>query len=216
MEKTNAPAEKNQNNGIRDFSAADLLGIAIMLIPFVISIAFEKHISKTFIIFKTGKEAVNIHPNMITSIFAVAFYAALLARYNIFRAGNIFEGIISSVRTFLNCWVLSSLISIALPAKEINTNTNTLKTLLQNKEVTFFVLAVILSWLGMKTIAGYSWIIFVLVACANMDKISNHMGMWGALFIITLTISLFLQISSYSNIKDFLSDFRMPAANNPH
>lgn len=217
MEKSNAQSEMNRNNEFRNFNASDLLGISIMIIPFMISIVFNDYLPpEKFLFFTTKKgEPINIHPNMITSIFAVSFYAALIARYNIFRAGNIVEGIISSVRTFLNCWVLSSLLSIALPAKEISTNSNTLTTLLNNSEVTFFILAVILSWLGMKTIAGYSWIIFVLVACAHMIKVNNAMGMWGALFIITLTISLFLQISSYSNIKDFLSDFRMPAPNNP-
>ena len=40
-----------------------------------------------------------------------------------------------------------------------------------------------------------------------MIKVNNSMGMLGALFIMTIASSLFLHISNYSDMKDFINDF---------
>lgn len=210
MENNNTEIVVKEEKGFSRFSTTDLLGIAIMIIPFIISIVF-KHFKPNKFLFITTKqgEIINVQPNMVTSIFAVLFYAALIARYNIFRAANMAEGLISSARAFLNCWVLSSLLSLAIPSKIFDDNS--IFSLLKqgNKEAFFFTFAVILSWLGMKTIAGYSWIIFIFVAMGHVNDVNKAMGMLGPVYIITIAISLFLQISNYSDIRDFINDFRV-------
>ena len=90
----------------------------------------------------------------------------------------------------------------------IKTNSSFIKLVSENSEVAFLLFTVLLSWLGMKTVAGYSWIIFIFVATSHMIKVYNSMGMLGAIYIISIAISLFLQISNYSDIKGFFNDFR--------
>lgn len=212
MENHNTEIMMNEEKNHMGFRTTDLMGIAIMIIPFIISIVYKDYKGPEKFLFFTTKqgEIINIRPNMVTSIFAVLFYAALITRYNIFRAATMTEGLISSVRAFMNCWVLSSLISLAIPSKILDNNSNLFSLFRQgNKEAFFFTFAVLLSWLGMKTIAGYSWIIFIFVAMGHVNDVNNSMGMLGALYIITIAISLFLQISNYSDIRDFVNDFRV-------
>ena len=39
-------------------------------------------------------------------------------------------------------------------------------------------------------------------------KLDEAMGSWGAVFVITIAISLFLQINSYANLGDIVQEFR--------
>ena len=194
---------------ILGFKPADLLGIVIMIIPFFISYAWyaEIPIKILGIIDIKKTENINIWPNAVTAAFSVLFYAALIVRYNIFKSNNLIQGIISSIRTFLDCWVLASLLSIVLPTKEINSIS--FVGIFQNVQTLLLVFAVVLTWFGMRTIAGYSWIVFIFTASGRLLKVSNAMERLGAIFIITIAISLFLQIKDLSDIKDFLSDFKI-------
>lgn len=193
---------------ILGFRPADLLGILIMIIPFVISYAWYKEIPIKFlgIIDIKKTENVNIWPNAVTAAFAVAFYTALIVRYNIFKSNNLIQGFISAIRTFLDCWVLASLLSIVLPTKAVNSIS--FVNFFQNTQTLLLVFAVVLTWFGMRTIAGYSWIIFIFTASGHLLKVSNAMERLGAIFIITIAISLFLQIKDLSDMKDFLADFK--------
>lgn len=193
-------------HSILGFKIADLLGIVIMVIPCIICIrefeTAERYVS--FIPFWTHPVKKNINPNLITSLCAAGFYCSLIVRYGFFRKETLFEAIISSIRAFLNIWVLAALISVVLSTA--NDKVATVSVFKYNT-CTLFLLAVILSWLGMRTIAGYSWIIFFLAGINHIEQINKAMGMHGAVFIITTAISLVLQVNNYANIKDFASDF---------
>ena len=191
------------------FRPADLLGILIMIIPCAISYCWQEEIPIKILGFIDTKktETVNIWPNMVTAIFAVAFYAALIIRYDFFKSNNLGQAIISSIRTFLDCWVLASLLSIVIPTKEANSSI--FVNMFQSTQLLSLLFAVILTWLGMKSVAGYGWIVFIIAAAANMMKVNNAFERLGAVFIITAAISLFLQVKDLTNIKDFISDFKV-------
>ena len=59
-----------------------------------------------------------------------------------------------------------------------------------------------------QTIAGYSWILFIVAGLKSMLLLNSAMGTLGAVFILTIAISMFLQIKDYAVIKDFMQDFR--------
>lgn len=191
------------------FRPADLLGILIMIIPCVISYCWQKEIPIKILGFIDIKktETINIWPNMVTAIFAVAFYAALIIRFDFFKSNNLGQAIISSIRTFLDCWVLASLLSIVIPTKEANSSI--FANMFQSTQLLSLLFAVVLTWLGMKSVAGYGWIVFIIAAAANMMKVNNAFERLGAVFIITAAISLFLQVKDLTNIKDFISDFKV-------
>ena len=200
-----------QKRTLFGFKISDLLGIAIMVIPFIISIlSFDaKARIIPFIPWITHTVKRNINPNYITAFCAAGFYCALIVRYGFFKKETLIEAIISSIRAFLDIWVLASLISSVITTGD---NKAVSLSVFQFNTCTILLLAVILSWLGMKTIAGYSWIIFFLAGLNRLEQINQAMGMTGAVFIITAAISLFLQVENYANIKEFASDFMSSAS----
>ena len=206
MDKTkNSLLTKSHIGGYR---VADLIGLALMIIPFFISLQSFDSTKRVFLWF-TKHVTVNIQPTMITATCSVAFYVALILRYNFFKASNLLETLVSIVRTFLNCWVIAALISTIVntdnPSKIIPLG------LLSFNTFTVLFFAVLLTWLGMKTIAGYSWILFILLALHRWEAIDKAMGMKGAVFIISFAISLLLQIGDPEIIKDFINDFKVGA-----
>lgn len=69
-------------------------------------------------------------------------------------------------------------------------------------------MGLLLSWLGMKTIAGYSWVLFIIAAWKHLLEINDVMGMWGAVFVLTIALSLFLQVKDLTVLGDFMQEFR--------
>ena len=188
------------------FTIADLFGILIMIIPCAISALWESETSQRvipFIPWITKTVQHNIQPGLIATFFAVVFYAALIVRYNIFRKESLIEAIISAIRMFLDCWALSALIGTVV---ENGADKNGLITIFAFQFNTYFMLllAVILSWIGMKTLSGYSWILFIIAGLKHLEEINDAMGMSGAALILAIAISLFLQINDFSNITDFM------------
>ncbi len=190
------------------FRLTDLLGIIIMIIPFYISMMSFDSTKRVipFIPWLTKTVQKDINPDLITAFLSVAFYGALIIRYGIFRRDNFAQAAISSIRFFLNCWVIAALISVVIDngGKE-----NSSFGIFQFNTCTLLLAAVIFTWIGMKTIAGYSWIIFILAGIGRVNEIDKAMGKTGAVFIITFAISLFLQIENYAHIREFASDFRV-------
>ena len=169
------------------FHVADLLGIALMIIPCLIScysfsttaprIAFLPK----WIPFNRQEVEVHVTPDISRALIAVAFYyGALIARYGIFKKDNLMEALISSVRTFLNCWGLAALLGIVLTT---NSNETFSLGIFSINTASLLLFAVLFSWFGMKTLAGYVWIIFVLAGVKHFNMVSDAMGPWGAVFI---------------------------------
>ena len=186
------------------FELADLIGIMLLLIPFTISILtikYNEEITKTFLGIKTGTEtiekSITMRPTTNSSLIAVAFYTSLIVRYSIFKKESIAEIIVSVLRTFLLCWTIAALIQPILGDEK------------DPVSIYLLIAAVALSWLGMKTIAGYSWFFFIAAAAKNYQEFNNHAGWLGAVFIITLAVSLYLQIKDLSKISDFITDFKV-------
>ena len=199
------------------FHVADLLGIALMVIPCLISLMhfpwFEKAVSwlPGWVPFNQREVQKQVLlPNMGTGLLATIFYyGAFIARYDIFKTENIIETLVSSVRTLLNCWGMASLFAAIITTDMQETfsigifDINTYSLLL---------FAFIFSWLGMKTIAGYSWIVFVVAGIRHFDMVSYALSGWGAVFIFVFALSMSLQVNSFCNIRDFINDFRNVSA----
>ena len=214
MEKKKISSALTSEKDIMGFRLPDLVGIAIMIIPFIISIQFN-HIdpAKTiWFIQITAEKETNIRPGLISALLAAIFYASLIVRYpGIFTTQNLIEVIISSVRAFLNCWCIAALISTVV-TMDIPKNGSTLGMLFQHPGSFLLMLAILLSWLGMRTIAGYSWILFIIAAWKHFLVLNDVMNVLGAVFILTFAISLFLQVKDITYINDFMRDFRGKAS----
>ena len=195
-----------KKHSIFGYHYSDLFGTFLMIIPFIISM--QKYDVKQrvipFIPWWTRVTTTEVmSPGLITGFLAISFYFALIIRYGFFRRNNFFEIIISFVKLFLNCWVIASLISCVLTTKA---SVKLSAFEISNSEVLLFT--VLLSWIGMKSIAGYSWIIFILMGFSHLQQVDAAMGKMGFVFIITTAAAVLFQVQNYSDISSFLDDFR--------
>lgn len=184
-------AEKIMNKKtLLGYPISDILGILLMIVPFIISVAWNDD----FKIFGFTIIEHNIKPDMIMALFACAFYLALVVRYGFFKKDTLADIIVSVIRAFLDIWVLSSFLMMCFPKRSDLINTA-------------LILAVLFTWLGMRSIAGYGWIISIILGAKNLVSMNKHMGMIGAVYIILIVLSLMLQVSNVANIKDFFLEF---------
>ncbi len=191
---------RQEKQTIWGYDPVDLLGISLMIIPVIISfIQFPtstRVISFIPWITKPGKQSIT--PDLTCGLCAIAFYAALIVRYDFFKMDSVPAALISSIRLLLNCWAVGALLSPIVSAKsEISILMFTFSS------STLLLFAVLLTWLGDKKIAGYSWILFILAAFRSWNEVSQVMGWAGALFIIVFGLSLFLQVRDTATIAEF-------------
>ena len=174
-----------------------------MIVPVVISfLTFD--LDKWFLFFPYTEEK-GMMPDLTCALLSVSFYLALIVRYGIFRKDNLVEGIISTIRTLLDCWAMAALISPIVAADNAEVK---VLYIFRFNSVTILLIAVILSWVGVKSIAGFCWILYVIVAFSCWGDVAEAMGGAGALFVITFAASMFLQIQNFSNVKDFFRELR--------
>ena len=96
------------------FHPTDLLGILVMLIPFLITFKQFTYVKGLFL-WVTTTVPKDVRPGLVSSICAVIFYGALIIRCQLFKVDTLEEGIVSAARAFLNCWVIASLMTMIVP-----------------------------------------------------------------------------------------------------
>lgn len=189
--KDNVKEVLTKRNSFLGYHIADLIGIFLMIFPCYIVLR-DFGPGKSLIPWLS--RSVNLKPCMKTALLAVAFYIPFLLRYDMFRVSNLLDIIITIVRSFLDCLVIAGLMTIVVPNK--------------NSPIPpLFIFGVVSSWLGMKTIAGYSWILFVIPAWSRLSTISKRMDVTGAVFIIMMSLAFLLQLCTYTDLKDLLEEF---------
>jgi hypothetical protein len=57
----------------------------------------------------------------------------------------------------------------------------------------FLGLAIVLSFIGMRSIAGIVWIVLFCMAVLRMVTISDAMGLWGVIYILSAFIGIYAQ-----------------------
>lgn len=189
------------------FRIPDLFGIVLMGIAILFCIyacktmhqsLFEKAMTYVF-----GKNrVVALHPNILSTGFACVIYAAIIIRFpDAFRQNNLLVAIISSIRAFFNIWAIAAIISVLMPAGGITSKW------FGNWQTMLLLFSVVMTWLGIRTLAGYTWFIYFLTAVGYIAKVNSRLGPAGYLFVMFAAISMFLQIASLSSIRDFANEF---------
>ena len=193
------------------FKPADLLGIILMVIPVIISTKSFDTSTRVipFLPWPLKKGTTGMMPDITCGLCAAIFYLSLIIRYNIFPKRNLAEALLSTIRTILNCWAIAAFISpiLSCEGKELSI------LIFKFNSQTLLLMAVVFSWLGMRTIAGYSWILFIIAARASWDSVGRAMGPYGTLFIIFFSVSMFLQIEDFSHVRDFIFELKGQSAN---
>lgn len=172
------------------YTATDIIGIALMIIPFLISLFWRG--VKYHLLFIP--EDLDILPDLMSAFVICILFVGLSARYNIFRKDTIKDIIISIIRAFLDIWVFSSLLSIVFPDSEW--------------QLVVLITSILFTYLGIRSLAAYGWVIVVFLSLFHFLDVNEAMGPIGAIFIIFLTISMMLQVKNISDISNFLQEFK--------
>lgn len=183
---------------------AEIAGVVIMFIPVVFScLPYHSHLEKTYFWFFTHRieKDISIQATMFTAIAAVFIYGSYLIRYDFFKKETAEQVIFSIVQTIVNVWALSGLCSMFVGNEIWNI------PFINISSFSFLLLIALLSWIGARCISGFLWIALIIIEISHITEINNAMGIYGALYIIFMFISLLLQMSDIVHLQDFKNDF---------
>lgn len=111
------------------------------------------------------------------------------------------DSIISSIAMFLNVMVFASIFSTII-------NSDFKFAGIENFGIWILIIGCVLSLLCMRTIAGYVFFIFLIFAIMRLIDINSAMGFCGALYIVFIGISVFLQIPDLKDFSNLLQEFK--------
>ncbi|MBQ4378820.1 MAG: zinc ribbon domain-containing protein [Treponema sp.] len=153
----------------------------------------------------------DIRPGALSTILAVLIYSSLVVRRIIqldFTTGRNLNSVMKIILHCLNILFIASFLSLFVSDQ---------KTLfLGISPMAILYLGVILSWLGVKSIAGYVWIFLFILSIKRMSDIDVAMGFTGAIYILSAFLSIafqFIPNNKFSELgQTFNSDFKVAKA----
>ena len=175
-------AKLQENKGIKcleiDKKASPLPGIISFSIALLLTtIPFYE---------KNGFNSVFLFPNIISLVCSLFVYSSFVIRVK--GINNTFKNIPDFIISILCILVLASFIKIFLRDSLVLTGWvgNVLKMFGLNNSYLLIVGAVIFSWLGIKTIAGFMWIIIAVLGMVELATAGQYMGEYiSAVFILS-------------------------------
>lgn len=147
--------------------------------------------------FELGGEhsVITLTPNLLSTLAAIALYAGVVIRNKF----EIFEEPIKVILCIVNVLFLASLSRVF-----VSSGTWTIP-FFNISNYAILIVAIALSWLGMKAISGYAWILLLITSVGQMTKVNEAMGFNGTIYILSAFISLGMQLTSGFLVVDFNS-----------
>lgn len=182
------------------FSGGEILGIVLQIIPFIICLC--KFTDKQKILgFISRDVIISLKPDFLTGLFAVIFYGILAIRMGLFKKETFSNCVISAIAMLLNVLVFASIFQTIVSSDFKFAG-------IENFGIWILVIGCVLSLLCMRTIAGYVFFIFIIFAIKRLIDINSAMKFWGALYIVFIGISVFLQIPDLKDFSNLLQEFK--------
>ena len=157
-----------------------------------------------FINFNTGigevHDILTLMPNLLSTLVAIAIYSGVVIRNKV----EIFAEPIKLTLCVVNILFLASLTSVFVSSKPWSI------PFFNINNYAILIVAIALSWLGMKAISGYAWIILLITSMGQMTKVNAAMGFNGTVYILCAFVSLGMQLTSGFLVVDpntFKSEF---------
>lgn len=181
----------------------EILAIVLMVIPVTLSLQVFSREYHT-ITGNTERQYLTIMPTMLSVIYAICLHGILFAR----NIGKYFETGLAILLTALNILWTASFITIFISNETFNIPFLNIPI---GSQVLVFI-AIVLSLISMRAIAGYIWIILAVLAVFRLSAINEAMGLWGVGYILCAYISIGIQIWKLKlldfNKDELLYEFR--------
>lgn len=185
--------QKVLNNIVDDtpMSSKTQKALSIVFLIISVSMAFMTY-SKEGMLFDTKLE---IFPGFISTLVAIVLIAPLYAR-NILKWNKSLYTLISLILFLL---LFGSLVELAMGGNGLN-----------SQVVQYLLLsAVILSWLGMKAIAGGSWLLLFPAIAISIIHNNTAMGFYGFIYVASGFIGILLhsELNPANLVKGLKEEF---------
>ena len=166
-----------------------IIALVAMAIPILLSLISWKH----------GHNTISISPNLISCFFGVLIYSAFVIRFKgIQRTVNSVYDILFAI---VSAIMISTFVRIILINKEISLFGGLIELPVNTTIV--LIVAVILSWVGLKVMSLTCLGFVIFWALSNIVGLSETMGtLWGSIFII----SSFLGVIMYASVEPAFMD----------
>ena len=171
-----------------------LIIIALVLVCLSISLNFKVWIYDYYWLYLIpSKKVIIIKPTLITTMISVF----LLGGYIIRNINDIFNDVIKILFCIIDIIFFSGFIAMFA-----NSKTNIFGFSSQG----LLVMAIILMWLGLKSISRYVILSFISLSTLFISQLNEVMGFFGALYILFAFLSFSLKI--YTNILPNVSNLK--------
>ncbi len=185
---------KNLINNLTDdtpMSVRMQKALSLVFLIISVSMAFISY-DRDGIFFSTKLE---IFPGFISTLVAIILIAPLYAR-NILKWNKSFYTLISLILFLL---LFGSLVELAMGGNGLN-----------SQVVQYLLLsAIILSWLGMKSIAGASWLLLFPAIAVSIIENNTAMGFYGFIYVASGFIGILLhsELNPANLVKGIKEEF---------
>jgi hypothetical protein len=162
-----------------------IVAVLLMAIPVVISLGtFSTDVQKRFLFFKyTEQIIVSIKPSLLSGTMAFMLYLSVIVRRRKKILSDWYDFLISA----LNILFCSSFLFVFVSGEEWNV------PFFHIKSQAFLMIAIVMSWIGMSSIAGFIWIALLIFAVQRMSSVDSAMGFTGAIYVISAGMSILAQ-----------------------
>jgi len=152
------------------FSGTTKKLLSLIFLSIAVFFSLKTYYGTTLFFFETK---VRIAPDLISGVIAISMLLPLYAR-----------GILIWRKTIYKLIVFLLLLSVFASMSKV--------AIYQNSSVTGYLIAaaVMLSWLGLRSVAGFGWILIFAAAILNAFATSDAMGVYGFIFIVTAFLGL--------------------------
>jgi hypothetical protein len=163
--------------------------------PAIICLAIACVIS--LIPWNVGGAVFSLAPSMVSTLVAVGLYSAVIIRLKGLQ--NSFNGVSEIILSLLTILFCSSFINYF--CGDVNIQIFWFKIFISGKIILTF--AILISWIGMASIAGIVWIALFVLAATRFLLGDAAMGIWGIVYVLSAFLGIILQLKQQS--PDFLN-----------
>jgi hypothetical protein len=178
-----------------------IVAVLFMALPVVISLGtFFTDVQKKFLFFfeYTEQIVVSIKPGLLSVTMAVMLYLSVIVR----RRKKVFSDWYDFLISALNILFCASFLSVFVSGEEWDV------PFIHIKSQAFLMVAIVLSWIGMSSIAGFVWIALLIFAIPRMSSVDSAMGFTGAIYVLSAFMSILAQTEDIGEtFSELKSDF---------
>lgn len=183
---------------------SNIYSILALLGAFFIGIQNFSYTEKVFFLFDTTHN-VCLSPTFFSAI------ASIFIVYPVFSKG---KADITNNHSMINIFLLVLDISVVATFTSTLFTADNLIPGIPLNGYTLLISGIVLSWLGIRSISKFIWIILIICSLTRMTKVDNAMGFLGFVYVVLTFLGIMFQVKYVCGNKEAITDEYKNTANN--